>query len=193
MYEKLFDDNSREKAMNGIQYFFRHQKSFHKSNIYFISKQKYNLSLYVLFYEKQGRCMLIFLHIWAIFHSIANELNTLLVNILHKIFILPKLSTPKIWISALFWNLLFAYVLFANSHINVKIPNRKTCAQMSLTFPTLIFFYSRIFSKHEDLLVYPSLYLSRFIRIVAGKVKPGWMQDYYKCIFCPWIQYNLYF
>ena len=55
----------------------------------------------------------------------------------------------------------------------------------------LYFLYSGLVSMHEDLVVYPSLYLSRYT-FCCKKVKPGWMQDYYKCIFWPWIQYNLY-
>ena len=81
---------------------------------------------------------------------------------------------------------------FANLHINVKYKTTKLLLHKCLPLSCSNFLYSRFFSTHEDLLVYPSLYLSRFIRIVAGKVKPGWMQDYHKCIFCPWIQYNLY-
>ena len=105
-----------------------------------------------------------------------------------------KTVIAKFWVFAALFSKFMICVcsFFANLHINVKYKTTKLLLHKCLLLSCSNFLYSRFFSTHEDLLVYPSLYLSRFIRIVAEKVKPGWMQDYHKCISCPWIQYNLY-
>ena len=98
------------------------------------------------------------------------------------------LSTPKdLNFCCTFSNLWFSYVLFfANLHINIKWKPKTYTLMYPSPFSLFRFRFYAWGSCSTSFFVFITLY------VCCKKVKPGWMQDYYKCIFWPWIQYNLY-